>query len=96
LKDEAIMHTTDSPEVGASAANAGHPRNNERDNQLLPDPAIRGNCRRPIRVEGGATLYEVFVISSYFELVTDCETERFNTLWDGIVGQIRLAERSAQ
>jgi len=69
---------------------------NESNTQLLPDSAILGNSRRLIRVEGGAPLYEVFVISSYFELVTDCETERFNTLWEGIIGQIRLAERSAQ
>lgn len=91
------MHTTDlAPEVGASAANAGHPRNNERDTQLLPDSAILGNCRRKIRVEGGATLYEVFEVSSYFELVSGSERLRFNELWEGIIGQIRLAERSEQ
>ncbi|MGA8480892.1 MAG: hypothetical protein WB696_23250 [Chthoniobacterales bacterium] len=68
--------------------------NKRPDTELLPDRSFLGNCRRKIRVEGGATLYEVFVINSYFELVTDCGTERFDEQWQGIVQQVRLAERN--
>jgi hypothetical protein len=88
------MHTTDlTPEVGASAANAGHPRNNEHDNQLLPDPAIRGNCRRLIRSQCGTELWEVFEIAAHFELVSDCETTRFDEFWQALFQQIRLAAK---
>jgi len=91
------MHIPDSSEKGGvPAANRTPPQNQNLDAQLLPDPTILGNSRRLIRVEGGAPLYEVFVISSYFELVSDSERWRFNELWESVIGQIRLAERSAQ
>ncbi len=77
---------------GARSPSLGE--NKRPDTELLPDRSFLGNCRRKIRVEGGATLYEVFVINSYFELVTHCGTERFDEQWQGIVQQVRLAERS--
>jgi hypothetical protein len=90
------MHTTDSaPEVGASAANAGHPRNSEHDNQPLPDRSFRGNSRRLIWSQCGTELYEVFEIPSYFELVSASEIQRFSELWEGYVGQIRLSKSLA-
>jgi hypothetical protein len=80
----------------ATGDHSRHHGDNENDTELLPDRTLVGNTRRLIRVEGGAPLYEVFVISSYFELVSDCGTQRFDELWEGIIGQIRLAERNAK
>jgi hypothetical protein len=88
------MHKTSSPgRAEARGSNSGDRENQNLDAQLLPDPALIGNTRRLIRVEGGAPLYEVFTISSYFELVSGSEKWRFNELWEGIVQQIRLAAR---
>jgi hypothetical protein len=92
------MQTSSSPEVGASAANAGHPRNNERDNRSIPDLSIVGNRRLILSGCDEPPIYEGFnvEISSYFELITDSETLRFDSLWDAICARGRLAERNTK
>ena len=90
------MHIPDSPEVDRArgAHSPSHGEKQHLNKRILPDYSLPGN-RRLVRTQCGSELYEVFVISSYYELVSGSETERFNELWEGIVEQIRLAERSA-
>jgi hypothetical protein len=89
------MHTSSSPgRAEARGSNSGD-RRSERDIQPIPDRRFLGNCRRLIRSQCGTELWEVFEIATHFELVSHRETERFNELWEGIIGQVRLAERSA-
>jgi hypothetical protein len=88
------MDTYDSPGRAEARLATTEPRENQNlDIELLPDRTLVGNSRRKIRIEGGATLYEVFEIHTYFELVSGgSEIERFDSLFDGIVGQIRRAK----
>jgi hypothetical protein len=89
------MATANLPEMGRArgAHSPSHGENQILNTQLLPDRSFQGNSRRLIRSQCGTELWEVFEITAHFELVSDCETERFNDLWQGIVQQVRLAER---
>jgi hypothetical protein len=89
------MDTSGSPELGRArgAHSPSHGETKDLNSSSIPDRRFQGNSRRLIRSQCGTELWEVFEIATHFELISNCETERFDSLWDGIVGQIRFAEK---
>lgn len=95
------MDDTGSPEVGRAGSNHSPSLGRTTDNTNLTRPtlsdySIQGNRRLILSGCGEPPIYEIFEVTSHFELITDRETARFGSLWDAICARGRLAERSAK
>jgi hypothetical protein len=92
------MHTTDSPEKGrATGAQSRRRGNNENsDSEQILDRALQGNCRRMlIGSQPGIEVWEIFTISSHFEVRTADQQWVFAERWDALNQEVKIANSLA-